>query len=107
MYSAQSDVVISKVASINQNGWISDMLGGVSSFPLLDTREQTFLCFVQSREISTDRFKIFYKVVFNSKCLLAISQQSPSAANNEKLKGGSSQGDYNWNAFGDQPLEDK
>ncbi|KAK8585902.1 hypothetical protein V6N13_050872 [Hibiscus sabdariffa] len=36
-----------------------------------------------------------------------ISQQSPSAANNEKLKGGSSQGDYNWNTFGDQPLEDQ
>ncbi|KAK8526113.1 hypothetical protein V6N13_017178 [Hibiscus sabdariffa] len=36
-----------------------------------------------------------------------ISQQSPSAANNEKLKWGSSQGDYNWNTFGDQPLEDK
>ncbi|KAK8608150.1 hypothetical protein V6N13_023581 [Hibiscus sabdariffa] len=36
-----------------------------------------------------------------------ISQQSPSVANNEKLKGGSSQGDYIWNVFGDQPLEDK
>ncbi|KAK8704936.1 hypothetical protein V6N13_048548 [Hibiscus sabdariffa] len=54
-YCAQSDALISKADGINQNDWISDILG-VSSFPLLDTREQAFPCFVQSREISTSRF---------------------------------------------------
>ncbi|KAK8477861.1 hypothetical protein V6N13_043168 [Hibiscus sabdariffa] len=68
---AQSDVLFGKAASINQNGWISDILE-ISSFSLLDTR---------IRKISADSFV----------------QLLPTVANIEKLKGDNSQGDYNWN----------